>query len=171
MGSDFARTLRGVALQEYKDLYRTYGPRSFRYAEMVFGNTLTVNQMATERPQARIYAMRTSRVWPLAEIARRAGISTDEVKRYNPAIVRQVVAHSDLYPAGLQRGVRPQRDVLAPRGASGDARRSSTSSCSCRPASSSGTIRRSKRCCAASSGGSARPSRMRGTSWPPRWPT
>jgi hypothetical protein len=97
MGSDFARTLRGVALQEYKDLYRTYGPRSFRYAEMVFGNTLTVAKMAAERPQARIYAMRTSRVWPLAEIARRAGISAEEVKRYNPAIVRQVTANSDLY--------------------------------------------------------------------------
>ena len=25
----------------YRDLYRTYGPRSFRYAEMVFGNTST----------------------------------------------------------------------------------------------------------------------------------
>jgi hypothetical protein len=97
MGSDFARTLRGVALQEYKDLYRTYGPRSFRYAEMVFGNTLTVAKMAAERPQARIYAMRTSRVWSLPEIARRAGLSAEEIKRYNPAIVRQVSANSDLY--------------------------------------------------------------------------
>ena len=25
--------------QRYRDLYRTYGPRSFLYAEMVFGNT------------------------------------------------------------------------------------------------------------------------------------
>lgn len=97
MGSDFARTLRGVALREYRDLYRTYGPRSFRYAEMVFGNTLTVTRMAAERPQTRIYAMRTSRVWSLPEIARRSGLSPEEIKRYNPAIVRQVQARADLY--------------------------------------------------------------------------
>jgi hypothetical protein len=96
-GSEFARGLRGVALREYRDLYRTYGPRSFLYAEMVFGNTLTVTRLAAERPQARIFAMRTERPWPLTEIVRRAGVSADEVKRFNPAVVRQVPARADLY--------------------------------------------------------------------------
>lgn len=97
MGSEFARNLRGVALREYKDLYRTYGPRSFRYAEMVFGNTLTVRRLADETPQARIFAMRTERAWPLTEITRRTGLPSDEIKRFNPAIVRQVPAAADLY--------------------------------------------------------------------------
>ena len=97
MGSDFARGLRGVALRQYKDLYRTYGPRSFRYAEMVFGNTLTVTKLAAETPQSRIFAMRTSRPWSLAEITSRTGLSGDEVRRFNPAIVQQVPARADLY--------------------------------------------------------------------------
>ncbi|HEY6507066.1 MAG TPA: hypothetical protein VIY56_03580, partial [Vicinamibacterales bacterium] len=97
MGSEFARNLRGVALREYRDLYRTYGPRSFRYAEMVFGNTLTVRRLADETPQARIFAMRTARSWPLTEITRRTKLQADEVKRFNPAIVRQVPANADLY--------------------------------------------------------------------------
>jgi hypothetical protein len=64
---------------------------------MVFGNTLTVKRLARETPQMRIFAMRTARPWPLAEITRRTGLSVDEVKRFNPAIVRQVPAHADLY--------------------------------------------------------------------------
>ena len=53
IGATFARELRGVALRRYRDLYRTYGPRSFLYAEMVFGNTLTVTRLASEVPQTR----------------------------------------------------------------------------------------------------------------------
>ncbi len=97
MGSDFARQLRGVALREYRDLYRTYGPRSFRYAEMVFGNTLTVDRVAAGAPQTRIFAMRTTRAWPLTEITRRTGLPLDEVRRFNPAAVRQVPSNADLY--------------------------------------------------------------------------
>ena len=51
MGSQFAQDLRGVALQRYRDLYRTYGVRSFRYAEMVFGNTVNVRRLRAEVPQ------------------------------------------------------------------------------------------------------------------------
>ena len=54
MGSQFARDLRNVALQRYRDLYRTYGIRSFRYAEMVFGNTITVKRIRDDVPQERI---------------------------------------------------------------------------------------------------------------------
>ncbi|MEQ1760579.1 MAG: transglycosylase SLT domain-containing protein [Vicinamibacterales bacterium] len=97
LGSDFARGLRGIALNKYKDLYRTYGPRSFRYAEMVFGNALTVTRLAETTPQVRIFAMRTSRAWSLAEITRQTGLSADQVKRFNPAIIRQVPARADLY--------------------------------------------------------------------------
>jgi len=97
IGSEFAHNLRGVALGEYRDLYRTYGPRSFRYAEMVFGNTLTVRRLASDTRQARIFAMRTTRSWPLTELTRRTGLMADQVKRFNPAIVRQVPAHADLY--------------------------------------------------------------------------
>ena len=99
IGSDFTFKLRGVQSRgrEYQDIYRTYGPRSFRYAEMVFGNMLTVRRLTSQEPQTRIFAMRTSRAWQLDEITRQAGIPVDEVQRYNPAILRQVPARADLY--------------------------------------------------------------------------
>jgi hypothetical protein len=97
VGSEFARHLRGAPQQNYRDLYRTYGPRSFRYAEMVFGNTLTVARLATEIPQTRVFAMRTTRAWSINEITDRTGLPPEEVKRFNPAIVRHVPARADLY--------------------------------------------------------------------------
>jgi hypothetical protein len=97
LGASFARDLRSVSIQRYRDLFRTYGPRSFLYAEMVFGNTLTVQRIIQDTPQAQVYAMRTSRAIPLAEVARRSGLSTDEVKRYNPALVKQVPAKAHIY--------------------------------------------------------------------------
>ena len=56
MGSQFAQDLRGVALRRYRDLYRTYGVRSFRYAEMVFGNTVNVRRLRAEVSQQRVFA-------------------------------------------------------------------------------------------------------------------
>jgi len=97
LGAQFAHDLRNIALRRYRDLYRTYGVRSFLYAEMVFGNTLTVQRLMDEMPQTRIFAMRTPRPLLLTEIARRTGLSTDEVKRYNPALVRQVPARATVY--------------------------------------------------------------------------
>jgi hypothetical protein len=97
MGGEFARHLRGISLRTYRDLFRTYGPRSFLYAEMVFGNTLTVARLIEETPQAQIFAMRTSRATPLLEITARSGLAADEVKRYNPALLRQVPADADVY--------------------------------------------------------------------------
>jgi hypothetical protein len=97
LGAQFARDLRNVSLRRYRDLYRTYGVRSFLYAEMVFGNTLTVERLAGEMPQTRIFAMRTPRALTLAEITKRTGLSADEVKRYNPALVRQVPARATVY--------------------------------------------------------------------------
>jgi hypothetical protein len=97
IGAEFARNLRGISIDRYRDLFRTYGPRSFRYAEMVFGNAQTVTRLIEETPQARIFAMRTTRSVPLTEITRQTGLSAEEVKRYNPALVRQVPARANLY--------------------------------------------------------------------------
>jgi hypothetical protein len=97
LGSKLARELRAVGLQEYRDLYRTYGPRSYRYAEMIVGNTFNVRSMTASIPQVRIHAMRTSRAIPLAEITKRSGLSADEVRRFNPALLRRVPANANLY--------------------------------------------------------------------------
>jgi hypothetical protein len=97
LGSELALQLRQLSPQRYSELYRTYGPRSFRYAELVFGNMATVAGLREATPQRRIHAMRTTRAIPLTEITRVTGLSVAEVKRYNPALVRQVPARSTLY--------------------------------------------------------------------------
>lgn len=96
-GSQFARQLRGIDLQRFRDLYRTYGIRSFRYAEMVFGNTVTVEKITSEVPQVRIFAMRTPRPVPIAEIVQRTGLTAHEVRRFNPALTSQAPARANLY--------------------------------------------------------------------------
>ncbi len=97
MGSQFARDLRNVSVQRYRDLYRTYGIRSFFYAEMVFGNTINVARLKREVPQARVFAMRSPRQVPITDITSRTGLSQDEVRRYNPALSRQVPANANIY--------------------------------------------------------------------------
>ena len=97
LGSAFARDLRQISLYGYRDLYRTYGPRSAAYAEMVFGNTVTVEALIETTPQTRIHAMRAPRAIPIAEITRRTRLSTDEVRRFNPALLRRVPAGATLY--------------------------------------------------------------------------
>ena len=97
MGSQFAQDLRGVALRRYRDLYRTYGVRSFRYAEMVFGNTVNVGRLRAEVPQERVFAMRTSRPITVGEITKRTHLTAAEVRRFNPALTQQVPAHATIY--------------------------------------------------------------------------
>jgi hypothetical protein len=97
MGSQFAVNLRSVALRQYRDLYRTYGIRSFRYAEMVFGNTVTVAQIKGDVPQEPIYAMRVPRAISLGEITRRTNLTASEVERFNPALARRVPSGATLY--------------------------------------------------------------------------
>lgn len=97
LGAEFARDLRTLSPTRFREVVRTYGPRSFLYAEMVFGNTLNVRRIRSEVPQARIHAMRTSRAVSLDEVVRRTGLSVDEVRRYNPALIRQVPANANLY--------------------------------------------------------------------------
>ena len=97
MGSEFARDLRDISVRRYRALFRTYGPRSFLYAEMVFGNTINVERLTAGTPQTPIFAMRAPRDIPLTEVTRQTGLSSDEVKRYNPALVKRVPARANLY--------------------------------------------------------------------------
>lgn len=98
LGSQFARDLRLISTTgTYRDLYRTYGPRSYRYAEMTFGNTFTVGSITAATRQEKIYAMRTSRALPVAEIMRRSRLSRDQVRRFNPALTSRVPAGATVY--------------------------------------------------------------------------
>jgi len=97
LGSQLARDLRQISLYGYRELYRTYGPRSYYYAEMIFGNTPTVAALTASAPQVKIYAMRAPRAIPLAEITRRTKLPIDEVRRYNPALRTRVPAGAALY--------------------------------------------------------------------------
>jgi hypothetical protein len=97
LGSQLARDLRALGDKEYEDVYHSYGPRSYLYAEMVFGNTVTSRRLIASTPQESIYAMRTPRVMSLAEIVKRTGLATSEVQRFNPALVARLQADSTLY--------------------------------------------------------------------------
>ena len=96
-GSDFARKLRRISIQRYRQLFRTYGPRSALYAEMVFGNMYNVRRLIWETPQTKIFAMRVPETISLATIASTTGLSRAELKRFNPALVRRVPARAQLY--------------------------------------------------------------------------
>jgi hypothetical protein len=97
LGSKLARDLRALPGNEYQHVHRSYGPRSYFYAEMVFGNTFIVKNLMASTPQTEIAAMRTPRAIPLAEIVTRTGLSPNEVRRFNPAIVDRVPAQALLY--------------------------------------------------------------------------
>jgi hypothetical protein len=58
---------------------------------------LNVAQLMASIPQMPIHAMRTRRAIPLAEIVRRTGLTADEVRRFNPALVGRVPARATLY--------------------------------------------------------------------------
>jgi hypothetical protein len=96
LGSQFARDVRKISLYGYREIYRTYGPRSYLYSEMVFGNTFNITAL-TATPQMQIFAMQAPRAIPLAEITRRTRLSVDEVRRFNPALLKQVPARATLY--------------------------------------------------------------------------
>ena len=97
LGSEFARDLRSISIPRYRLLFRTYGRRSFLYAEMVFGNAVNVERLTAEAAQSQIFAMRAPRDIPLTEVSRKTGLSTAEVKRFNPALIRRVPARANLY--------------------------------------------------------------------------
>ncbi|MEX2273116.1 MAG: helix-turn-helix transcriptional regulator [Vicinamibacterales bacterium] len=97
LGSDLAVGLRSISDGGYRDIYGSYGPRSYRYAEMVFGNASTIEETISGAEQKRIYAMRTARKITRDEIARRTGLSVATITRYNPALVKAVPAGATLY--------------------------------------------------------------------------
>jgi hypothetical protein len=97
MGSDFAASLRDISISRYRDLFRTYGPRSSLYAEMVFGNMVNVRRMTAEHQQTPIFAMRTTVPLRALDITARTGLKLDEVKRFNPALGARVPARANLY--------------------------------------------------------------------------
>ena len=97
LGAAFAVELRQISLRRYREIFRTYGPRSSLYAEMVFGNTFNVTNLKSETSQTHIFAMRAPRAIPLSEVTRRTGLTVQEVRRFNPALVRQVPACANLY--------------------------------------------------------------------------
>ncbi len=97
LGSQFARDLRTLPGKDYQQVHGSYGVRSYLYAEMVFGNTFNVGELTASTRQISIHAMRTARAISLAEIVKRTGLSADEVRRFNPALVDRVPAGATLY--------------------------------------------------------------------------
>jgi len=97
LGSKLARDLRTLQSKEYEDVYYSYGPRSYLYAEMVFGNTFNVRGLVASIPQEPIHAMRTPRAISLTEIVTRTGVTRAEVRRFNPALTAQLQPGDTLY--------------------------------------------------------------------------
>ena len=97
LGSQFARDLRALPDKDYEQVHGSYGVRSSLYAEMVFGNRVNVTDLIASTSQMSIHAMRTSRAIALAEIVAHTGLSADEVRRFNPALVDRVPAGATLY--------------------------------------------------------------------------
>jgi hypothetical protein len=97
LGAELARDLRALPGKEYAEVYKSYGPRSYLYAEMVFGNTFNIRKLIASTPQVSIRAMRTPRPISLAEIMERTRLPADEVRRFNPALVDRVPAQFTLY--------------------------------------------------------------------------
>jgi hypothetical protein len=97
LGSKLARDLRELPGRHYGDVVESYGPRSYLYAEMVFGNAINVTELTASTPQEPIHAMRTERAITLKEIVHRTQLSVEEVRRFNPALVDRVPANATLY--------------------------------------------------------------------------
>jgi hypothetical protein len=97
LGAAFSRDLRADRSRVYRDVYGSYGPRSFLYSEMVFGNTLNIARLRATVPQTRIHAMRVPRTLTLEEITGESRLAANEVRRYNPALRRAVPRGANLY--------------------------------------------------------------------------
>jgi hypothetical protein len=97
LGASFARDLRTVSPRTFRGLYRTFGPRSALYADMVFGNMANVTRLRSSMQQVEIFAMRTKSARSLASLASATGLSTAELRRFNPALIRQVPADGTVY--------------------------------------------------------------------------
>ena len=102
-GADFVRDLRAISARKYRAVVGTFGSQSFLYSEVVFGNAANVIDLRERVPQEQVFALRTSRAVGMDEITRRTGLSEREVKRFNPALFRQVPKGATLYlPAPVE---------------------------------------------------------------------
>ena len=97
IGSQFAKDVRQISVRDFREIVRTYGPRSYAYTETVFGNALNVKELRETVPQEEVFAMRAARSIPLREVTRLTGLSVDEVRRFNPSLLRQVPCGANLY--------------------------------------------------------------------------
>jgi hypothetical protein len=97
MGAEFAKDVRALSPRTFRDVVGTYGPRSYRYAEMVFGNMATVQAIRAQHEQEPIFAMRTSRDLSMSDIRRATGLTQNEIQRFNPAFVRKVPRNATVY--------------------------------------------------------------------------
>jgi hypothetical protein len=97
LGAELTLLVRQIRVPGYREVAGSYGPRSFRYAEMVFGNVQTIAEFESSIPQEQIFAMRPDRAVSLDEVASRTGLTTDEIRRFNPALINRVPAAANLY--------------------------------------------------------------------------
>lgn len=97
LGADLALDLRTLAPRTFRAIVGTYGPRSYRYAEMIFGNAATVQRIRETTRQESVYGVRVSRTTSIQELQRVTGLSAAELKRFNPALVRQVPRSAVVY--------------------------------------------------------------------------
>ncbi|MDX1562516.1 MAG: hypothetical protein R3305_06290, partial [Gammaproteobacteria bacterium] len=97
LGAELTLLIRQIRLPGYREVSGGYGPRSFRYAEMIFGSSLKIAEIEAATPQQPIFAMRPRRAVSLDEVARATGLTIDEIRRFNPALVNRVPANANLY--------------------------------------------------------------------------
>jgi hypothetical protein len=97
LGSKLSLDLRRLPGRKYVPVHESYGPRSYLYAEMVFGNTFNVANLMASMEQEPIYAMRTPRALSLDEIVERTSLTADEVRLFNPALGDRVPPNGTLY--------------------------------------------------------------------------
>lgn len=97
LGAELTLLVRQTRVPGYREVAGSFGPRSFRYAEMVFGNMATIAELETAMPQEQIFATRPGRSVPFDEVTSRTGLSADEIRRFNPALINRVPAGANLY--------------------------------------------------------------------------
>src|SRR5262245_50381618 len=97
LGSKLSLDLRALPGRKYGPVHESYGPRSYFYAEMVFGNTFNVANLMASTEQQPIYAMRTPRALSLNEIVERTHLTADDVRLFNPALVDRIPQDGTLY--------------------------------------------------------------------------
>jgi hypothetical protein len=97
LGADLTLLVRQTRSPGYREVAGSYGPRSYRYAEMIFGNITTIRELRSALPQQQVFAMRPDHSLSLDEVASRTGLSIDEVRRFNPALINRVPANANLY--------------------------------------------------------------------------